>query len=61
MTLVPFGNRMVGVGGLGFIYLFALITAGVMTLRNGHIVMFIIGFVFPLLWIIGAFMDKPRY
>jgi hypothetical protein len=48
-------------GLLGFIYLMALITAGVMTLRNGHIVMFIIGFVFPLLWIFGAIMDRPRY
>ena len=46
---------------LGVLYLFALITAGVMTIRNGHLVMFLIGFIFPVLWIIGAFMDKPRY
>jgi hypothetical protein len=32
-----------------------------MTIRNGHLVLFILGFIFPLLWIIGAFMDKPRY
>jgi hypothetical protein len=38
----------------------AFISAGVMTIRNGHIVMFIIGFIFPILWIVGAFMDKPR-
>jgi hypothetical protein len=48
-------------GLLGLLYLIAFITAGVMTIRNGHIVMFIIGFIFPILWIIGAFMDKPRY
>jgi hypothetical protein len=24
-------------------------------------VLFILGFIFPLLWINGAFMDKPRY
>ena len=48
-------------GLLGVLYLIALITAGVMTIRNGHLVLFIVGFIFPLLWIIGAFMDKPRY
>ena len=52
---------LLGGGLLGVLYLFVFITAGVMTIRNGHIVMFIIGFIFPLLWIIGAFMDKPRY
>ena len=39
----------------------AFITAGVMTIRNGHLVLFILGLIFPLLWIIGAFIDKPRY
>jgi uncharacterized RDD family membrane protein YckC len=48
-------------GLLGVLYLIAFITAGVMTIRNGHLVMFILGFIFPVLWIIGAFMDKPRY
>lgn len=48
-------------GLLGVLYLIAFITAGVMTIRNGHLVMFAIGFIFPILWIIGAFMDKPRY
>jgi hypothetical protein len=32
-----------------------------MTIRDGHLVLFILVFIFPLLWIIGAFMDKPRY
>jgi hypothetical protein len=40
---------LVGGGLLGVLYLIAFITAGVMTIRNGHIVMFIIGFIFPLL------------
>ncbi len=40
-------------GLLGVLYLIAFITAGVMTIRNGHLVMFILGFIFPLLWIIG--------
>ena len=49
-------------GGLGIIYLILLITAGVLTLRNRHIVLFILGIIFPLLWIIGAIMSpRSRY
>ena len=33
---------------------------GVMTLRNGHILLFILGLFLPLLWLFGAFMSpKP--
>ncbi|HET7743452.1 MAG TPA: hypothetical protein VFK76_01810 [Gaiellaceae bacterium] len=49
-------------GGLGIIYLVLLITAGVLTVRNRHWVLFVLGFLIPLLWIIGAIMSpKPRY
>jgi hypothetical protein len=41
-------------GGLAVIYLILLITLGVMTLRKGHWIMFIIGIFLPLFWIIGA-------
>ena len=43
----------IGFGGL-FLYLIILFTLGLMTLRKGHWVMFIIGIFFPLLWLIGA-------
>ena len=46
---------------LGVLCLIAFVAAGFMTIRNGHLVLSVLGFVFPLLWIIGAFMDKPRY
>lgn len=47
-------------GGLGvIIYIVLVITLGVTTLRNGHWVMFILGFFFPLFWLFGAFM-APR-
>ena len=36
-------------GLLGVLYLIAFITAGVMTIRNGHLVLFILGLIFPLL------------
>jgi len=49
-------------GGLGILYLILLITAGVMTLRNHHGVLFVLGIFFPLLWIIGAIMSpRSRY
>jgi hypothetical protein len=39
---------------LGLLYFACLVTLGIVTLRKGHWVMFIIGIFFPLLWIIGA-------
>jgi hypothetical protein len=48
----------IGFGGF-FIYLVLLITLGVMTLRNGHMVLFIFGIFLPFLWIIGALL-RPR-
>ena len=36
-----------------------LVTLGIMSIRKGHWVMFIIGIVFPLFWLIGALMP-PR-
>jgi hypothetical protein len=43
------------------IYLAALVSLGISTLRKGHTVLFVIGIIFPLLWIIGAFMPPtPR-
>jgi hypothetical protein len=46
--------------GLAVLYLVLLITLGVMTLRKGHWVMFIIGIFFPILWIIGAVIPPAR-
>ena len=40
--------------GVGAIYLVLMITLGVLCLRKGHWVMFIIGLFFPLFWLIGA-------
>ena len=42
---------------LGILYFVCLVTLGVSTLRNGHGFMFFFGIFFPLLWIIGAFMQ----
>ena len=48
--------------GLGFgalLYIVLLVTLGVMTLRKGHGVMFIVGLFLPIFWLIGA-MIAPR-
>ena len=46
---------------LGALYLAALIVLGVATLRKGHYILFVVGIVFPLLWIVGALMGPtPR-
>ena len=43
--------------GLGLLYLILLFTTGVIALRKGHLVLFIVGFIFPILWIIGVLMQ----
>jgi hypothetical protein len=43
---------------LGAIYIVLLITLGVISLRKGHWVMFILGLFIPLFWIIGAIMPS---
>ena len=42
---------------LATLYLAAVFTLGLATLRKGHTVLFWVGIIFPLLWIVGAFMQ----
>ena len=44
--------RLVG----GLIYIILLVTLGVMSIRKGHWVMFVLGLFIPLFWIIGGLM-----
>jgi uncharacterized RDD family membrane protein YckC len=46
-------------GLLGLFWLITLVSAGVLTIKNGHIVMFILGFILPIIWVIGAIWSKP--
>jgi hypothetical protein len=39
---------------LAALYVVLLWTLGLMTLRKGHSVLFWVGIVFPILWIVGA-------
>jgi hypothetical protein len=44
----------------GAIYVVLLITLGILSIRKGHWVMFIIGIFIPLFWIIGAILPPTR-
>lgn len=41
---------------LGIIYLVLLLVLGVLSFRKGHWVLGLIGFIFPLLWLVGAIL-----
>ena len=53
------GQDMYWIGG-GILYLVLIVTLGVMSLRKGHWVMFIIGLVLPFFWLIGALIPPVR-
>lgn len=44
----------------GVLYVILLITLGIMSIRKGHWVMFIVGIFFPLFWLIGALMPSKQ-
>jgi hypothetical protein len=43
---------------LGIIYLALLVVFAVLSFRKGHWVLGLIGFIFPILWIIGAILPS---
>ena len=45
---------------LGIIYLVLLFTIAVISFRKGHWVLGLIGFLFPLLWLVGALLPRRR-
>ena len=57
MTVIAAETLTIAIGGL--LYLILLVTLGVLSIRKGHWVMFIIGIFFPLFWLIGALLP-PR-
>ena len=40
------------------LYFVLLVTLGVISIRKGHWIMFIVGIIFPLFWFIGALMPR---
>jgi hypothetical protein len=47
------------IGG-GILYLVLIVTIGLMCIRKGHWVMFIVGLFLPFFWLIGAIMPPVR-
>ena len=47
------------IGG-GILYVVLLVTLGILSIRKGHWVMFIVGLFIPLFWLIGALMPPVR-
>jgi hypothetical protein len=43
------------IGG-GILYLVLMITLGILSIRKGHWVMFLVGIFIPLFWLIGAIL-----
>jgi hypothetical protein len=42
---------------LAVLYIVLLVSLGVATLRKGHTALFVFGFIFPVLWIVGAVIE----
>jgi hypothetical protein len=42
----------------GIIYFVLLVTLGLLSLRKGHWVMFVIGLFIPIFWLIGALLPR---
>ncbi len=46
---------------LSAIYVVLILTLGILSFRKGHWVLGLIGFIFPVLWLIGAILPTRRY
>ena len=46
--------------GLGVLYVLLLVTLGITSLRKGHWMMFLLGFILPVFWLIGALMGPTE-
>jgi ABC-type multidrug transport system permease subunit len=44
----------------GILYFILLVTVGIISIRKGHWVMFVIGIFIPLFWFIGALMPARQ-
>ena len=46
--------------GTGWFFTLGIIYLAVLTFRKGHWVLGLIGFIFPVLWVIGAILPSRR-
>ncbi len=50
-----------GMAILSVVYVVLILTLGILSFRKGHWVLGLIGFIFPVLWLIGALLPARRY
>ena len=55
-TLIAVSGVLWGIWAV--IYVVLLVTLGIMSIRKGHWIMFLVGIIFPIFWLIGALMPK---
>ncbi len=48
------------IGLWAVLYVVLLITLGILSIRKGHWVMFLIGIFLPIFWLIGALLPRRR-
>ena len=48
------------IGLWAVIYVVLMITLGILSIRKGHWVMFLIGLFLPIFWLIGALLPERR-
>lgn len=46
---------------MAVLYLVLVLTIAVLTFRKGHWVLGLLGFIFPILWLIGAILPSRRH
>ena len=59
-VVVPMAASKGVIAGLSVLYVILLLTLGIVSIRKGHWIMFIIGIFVPLFWFIGALMPPTR-
>ena len=49
-----------GIAGLGVLYLLLFLFLGIRSIKRGHWIMFLIGILLPIFWVIGGLMPPVR-
>jgi len=60
ITTVPLAVSSGGYIGFGILYLVLLIALGLTAIKKGHWIMFLLGILIPIFWLIGALMPPTE-
>jgi hypothetical protein len=60
ITAIPLAVSSGGYIGFGILYLVLLIALGLTAIKKGHWIMFLIGILIPIFWLIGALMPPTE-